>query len=68
MQDQKLMQDNDFKHRHDSNSHSIVSLKKEVDDLRFLLNEKNRHNNDIQVDLASNRDHINRKEIDITTT
>jgi hypothetical protein len=68
LQDQKLMQENDFKQRHDSNGHSILSLKKEIDDLRFFLNEKNRHNNDIQVDLAANRDQINRKEIDITTT
>jgi len=27
---------------------SIMSLKKEIDDLRFLLNEKSRVNNDYQ--------------------
>ena len=62
------MQENDFKHRHDSNSHAILTLKKEMDDLRFLLNEKSRHNNDVQVELTSNREQINRKEVDITAT
>lgn len=62
------MQDNDFKHRHDANTHSIISLKKEVDDLRFLLNEKSRHNNDIHAELSHNREQINRKEADITHT
>ena len=45
-----------------------MSLKKEIDDLRFLLNEKGRVNNDHQSEIAGNRDQINRKEIDITTT
>ena len=46
----------------------IMGLKKELDDLRFLLNEKARQNNDIQQEVATNRDHINRKEMEITTT
>lgn len=43
-----------------------MSLKKEIDDLRFLLNEKSRVNNDYQQEIAANRDQINRKEGDIT--
>jgi chromosome segregation ATPase len=62
------MQENDFKNRHDSNRQTILSLKKEADDLRFHLNEKSRHNNDIHNELSANRDQINRKEVDITTT
>lgn len=45
-----------------------MGLKKEIDDLRFLLNEKGRVNNDIQNEIATNRDHINRKDLEITTT
>ena len=47
---------------------SIMSLKKEIDDMRFLLNEKSRVNNDYQSEIVSNRDLINRKEAEITTT
>ena len=47
LQDEKLLQDNDFKTRHDSNLMTLQSLKKEIDDTRFLLNEKNRSNNDL---------------------
>lgn len=47
---------------------NILALKKEIDDLRFLLNEKSRVNNDYSAEIASNRDSINRKEADITTT
>ena len=46
VQDEKLMQDNDYNYRHDQNVVSINSLRKEIEDLRFLLNEKNRSNNE----------------------
>lgn len=42
LQDEKLLQDNDFKTRHDSNLITVQGQRKEVDDMRFLLNEKNR--------------------------
>jgi chromosome segregation ATPase len=45
-----------------------MGLKKEIDDLRFMLNEKSRLNNDYQGEIAGNRDQINRKEGDITGT
>jgi hypothetical protein len=35
---------------------SIMGLKKELDDMRFMLNDKNRQNNDIQQEIAVNRD------------
>ena len=47
---------------------ALIGLKKEIDDLRFLLNEKNRNNNDIQQEIATNRDHVNRIDMDITNT
>lgn len=47
LQDEKLLQDNDFKTKHDSQNSTILGLKKEIDDLRFLLNEKNRANTDM---------------------
>jgi len=47
LQDEKLLQDNDFKQRHDANAVTLHMLRKEIDDTRFLLNEKNRHNNDL---------------------
>lgn len=47
---------------------TILGLKKELDDLRFLLNEKNRQNNDIQQEIATNREQINRKDIEINNT
>lgn len=60
------MQDNDFRLKHDSNQVSIIGLKKEMDDLRFLLNEKSRVFADVQVELGATREQINRKEVDIS--
>jgi hypothetical protein len=59
------LQDNEFKTRSDSNSISLHGLKKECDDARFLLNDKNRSNNDIQVELAALREQIARREAEI---
>jgi len=47
---------------------SIQSLKKEIDDTRFLLNEKNRSNNDLQAEIASTREQISRREAEIFAT
>lgn len=44
---------------------TILGLKKDLDDLRFQLNDKNRNNNDIQQEIATNRDLINRKDQEI---
>ena len=60
------MQDNDFRLKHDSNQVGIVGLKKEMDDLRFLLNEKSRVVGDVTQDLGATRDQIARKEVDIS--
>jgi hypothetical protein len=60
-----LLQDNDFKTKHDSNSMTILGLKKELDDLRFLLGEKNRQNSDISQEIVTNREQINRKDHEI---
>ena len=68
LQDEKLMQENDFRNRHDSNRQTVLSLKKEADDLRFHLNEKTRHSNDIHNEISANRDQISRKEVDINST
>jgi len=56
------MQDNDYNYRHDQNVVSINSLRKEIEDLRFLLNEKNRSNNEYQAEIGSVRDQISRRE------
>ena len=53
--------------KHDSNTVAIVGLKKELDDLRFLLNEKGRVVADVQQDLGATRDQIARKEVDISS-
>jgi septal ring factor EnvC (AmiA/AmiB activator) len=37
-------------------------LRKEIEDLRFLLNEKNRSNNEYQAEIGSIRDQISRRE------
>ena len=47
---------------------SLSSLKKEIDDTRFLLNEKNRSNNDLQAEVASTREQISRREAEIFAT
>ena len=36
--------------------------------MRFLLNERSRVNNDVQNEISTNRDQINRKDLEITTT
>ena len=56
------MQDNDYNYRHDQNVVSINSFRKEIEDLRFLLNEKNRSNNEYQAEIGSVRDQISRRE------
>lgn len=33
-----------------------MGLKKEIDDLRFMLNEKNRSNNELQNEISTNRE------------
>lgn len=68
LQDEKLLQDNDFKTRADSNMMTTMSLKKEIDDTRFLLNEKNRSNNDISAEIAATREQVSRREAEIFAT
>lgn len=43
----------------------LQGLKKEIDDTRFLLNEKNRNNVDLQGEIASAREQISRRESEI---
>jgi chromosome segregation ATPase len=52
--------------KHDANTQAIVRLKKECDDLSFLMNEKGRVVADVQQDLGATRDQIARKETDIS--
>lgn len=56
------MQDNDYNYRHDQNAVSTMACRKEIEDLRFLLNEKNRSNNEYQAEIAAVRDQISRRE------
>lgn len=56
------MQDNDYNYRHDQNVVTANTLRKEVEDLRFLLNEKNRSNNEYQAEIGAVRDQISRRE------
>lgn len=56
------MQDNDYNYRHDQNIVGLNNLRKEIEDLRFLLNEKNRSNNEYQAEIGSIRDQISRRE------
>lgn len=56
------MQDNDYNYRHDQNQVSTMACRKEIEDLRFLLNEKNRSNNEYQAEIAAIRDQISRRE------
>lgn len=65
LQDEKLLQDNEFKTRQDSNCITLHGLKKECDDARFLLNDKSRTNNDMQVEIAALREQISRREAEI---
>jgi chromosome segregation ATPase len=65
LQDEKLLQDNDFRTKHDANMMTLHGLKKELDDLRFMLNDKNRSNGDLQDQIAGLRDNINRKDMEI---
>ena len=52
--------------KHDANTQAIVRLKKETDDLSFLMNEKGRVVADVQQDLGATRDQTARKEVDIS--
>jgi hypothetical protein len=46
LQDQKMMQDHDFKTRHESNLVTLQGLKQECDVARHNLNDKSRANAD----------------------
>lgn len=65
LQDEKLIQENEFKTRQDSNCITLHGLKKECDDARHLLNDKSRSNNDMQVEIAALREQISRREAEI---
>ena len=52
--------------KHQQNQGGIVGLKKEMDDLRFLLNEKSRVVGEAQIDIGGTRELITRKEVDIS--
>lgn len=65
LHDEKLLQDNDFKTRHESNLITLAGLRKEIDDTRFLLNEKNRANTDMQAEISATREQIARREAEI---
>ena len=56
------MQDNDYNYRHDQNVVALNNLRKEIEDLRFLTNEKNRSNNEYQAEIGSIRDQVSRRE------
>lgn len=62
LQDDKLLQDNDFKTRNDSNVCALNGLKKDIDDTRYHINDKNRSNNDLKGDIAGLREQITRRE------
>ena len=68
LQDEKLLQDNDFKTRLDSNGITLMGLKKEIEDTRFLANDKGRANNELQAEIASTREQISRRESEIFAT
>lgn len=65
LQDEKLLQENEFKTRQDSNCITLHGLKKECDDARHHLNDKSRANNDMQVEIAALREQISRREAEI---
>jgi len=44
---------------------TLAGLRKEIDDTRFLLNEKNRGNADLQAEIAATREQIARREAEI---
>ena len=46
LQDDKLLKDNDFKTRQDVNLITLHGLKKELDDFRYRLADKNRSSNE----------------------
>lgn len=47
LQDEKLLKDNDAKTRQDSNLITLHGLKKELDETRFSVTDKNRSGNEV---------------------
>lgn len=68
LQDEKLLQDNDFKTRVESNGITLQGLRKELEDTRFLANDKGRCNNELQAEIAATREQISRREAEIFAT
>jgi len=60
-----LLQDNDFKTRHDANLITLHGLRKENDDCKYHVNEKLRSNNENQAEIAAIREQISRREAEI---
>ena len=65
LHDEKLLADNDFKTRHESNLITLQALRKEIHDCRFHLNEKQRCNTDLQAEIGATREQIARRESEI---
>jgi chromosome segregation ATPase len=65
LQDEKLLQENEFKTRQDSNCITLHGLKKECDDARHHLNDKSQANNAMQAEIAALREQISRREAEI---
>ena len=68
LQDEKLLKDNDFKTRQDVNLITLHGLKKELDDYRFRLSDKNRSSNEAQAEIGGIREQVSRREGEIFST
>lgn len=67
LQDEKARTENDYRNRCDYNLKNIGDLKREADDLRSLIHEKSRQNNDLQAELAQQKDLLSRRDNEIMT-
>ena len=56
------MQDNDYNYRHDQNMATANKLRNEVEDIRFLVQDKTKANIEYQAEVGSVQDQISRRE------
>lgn len=65
--EEKFIMEDDFNKRHDENMNTLLGLRKEIENHRFFVNDKERQNAECQAEINKTYEAINRIESEIFT-
>ena len=65
--EEKFIMEDDFNKRHDENMTTLLGLRKEIENHRFFVNDKERQNAECQAEINKTYEAINRIESEIFT-